>query len=269
MPTNSDKKISELPAASSLELEDLLAVVHDGVTSRITLRDLIKELNIVIPQPRIKIRRDTDNSNFGHDQVFAFWEGGDNRFMKHNPEFWLYRYKKAGVRSYVNKEDGNRVTEWRKKRFVHPSHQHGNKYDDARLFGGEQIIEINGQKNYIPARNTEWPVDVTAMAETHLNLEPWKYFRVHGMDEFVGIEPDTFPYRDQLTPRGTGSSKARFVVFKVRIAIDNPDPTDRSNPKLFGPFSETFILYPYKRSGMIRSLKYFLGPEASPQLRQL
>lgn len=269
MPTNSDKKISQLPAASSLELDDLLAVVHDGVTSRITLRDLIKELNIDIPQPRIKIRRDTDRTNFGHDQVYASWEGGDNRFLKHKPEFWLYRYKKAALRSYINKEDGKRVNEWRKKRFVHPSHQHGANYGGERLFGGGQIIQINGQKNPIPSRNTEWGVDDTAMLETELDLKPWTYFRVKGMDEFAGIAPDTFPYQDQLTPRGTGSAKSRFVVFKVRIAINNPDEHDTQNPKLFGPFSETFILYPYKRGNLIRSMKYFLGPEASPQLRQL
>lgn len=270
----SDKKISELPPVSNLSLDDLLAVVNEGETRHLRLRQLIQELQLDIPQPRIKIRKDHDNQHFGHDQVFAFWEGSDSRFLKFNPEFWLYRYKKAELRSFVNKETGKRERGWRKKRFVHPSHNHGSKYfrDDngqvkgTNRFDGEQIIQIGGQKNRIPSRNTEWTVGANPLAETHLNLSPWTYYRNSKMDPFLGLDPSAdFPSAEQLTPRGTGSSKSRFVVFKVRIAIDNPDP-DSSEPKLFGPFSETFILYPYKNNGLYRALKYFLGAESAPQL---
>ena len=84
----SDKKISELDLAGALNLDDLLALVQDGETKRVTLRQLINELQLNIPQPRIKIRRDTDKGNFGHDSVSAYWEGSDARFMKYNPEYW-------------------------------------------------------------------------------------------------------------------------------------------------------------------------------------
>jgi len=272
----SDKKISELPPVSTLSLDDLLAVVNEGETRHIRLRQLIQELQLDIPQPRIKIRKDVDGQYFGHDQVFAFWEGSDNRFLKFNPEFWLYRYKKAELKSFVNKESGKRERVWRKKRFVHPSHNHGAKYfreEDGKTrgtsrFDGEQMIQFKGEKKRIPSRNTEWAVGTNPLNETHLDLAPWTYYRTAKMDPFLGLNPQAdFPMDDQPTPRGTGSSKSRFVVFKVRIAIDNPDPSS-DEPKLFGPFSETFILYPHKRDRMYRSLKYYLGAEAAPQLRK-
>ena len=272
----SDKKISELPPVSTLSLDDLLAVVNEGETRHIRLRQLISELQLDIPQPRIKIRKDVDNSYFGHDQVFAYWEGVDSRFLKYNPEFWLYRYKKAELRSFVNKESGQRERVWRKKRFVHPSHNHGSKYSrtvegdpaGTRRFDGEQMIQIAGEKRRIPSRNTEWAVSSAPLVETHLNLAPWTYYRNSTMDPFLGLDPDAdFPMAEQPRPRGTGSSKSRLMVFKVRIAIDNPD-SGSSEPKLFGPFSETFILYPHKRDKLYRNLKYFLGAEAAPQLRR-
>lgn len=268
----SDKKISELTPASALNLDDLLALVQDGETRRVSLRKLINELQLNIPQPRIKIRKDTDNSHFGHNQVIANWEGSDARFMKYNPEYWLYRYKRADLKSFVNKESGNREQVWRKRRFVHPSHQHGNKYaqvsgDGSKLFDGEQKIQIGGSSGLIPSRNTEWDVDAEPLGETILDLAPWTYFRVNGMDPFAGIAPDGFPLSSQPSPRGTGSNRSRMVVFKVRIAIDNPDE-DPAYPKIFGPFSETFILYPLKFDNIWTHLSYFLGPEASPGLHK-
>ncbi|MEM0997091.1 MAG: hypothetical protein AAGN35_08430 [Bacteroidota bacterium] len=271
-----DKRITELPAAGELTLDDLLAVVHNGVTSRVTLRDLIKELQIDIPQPRIRIRRDIEKTNFGHDEVFAYWEGSDNRFLKYNPEFWLYRYKKAQLRTIINKETNNREKRWVKKRFVHPSHQHGQgKLSDSdptdltqgpRYYGGAYAVPTGSGVQTIAIRNTEWAVDSDPFSETKLNLEPWKWYRVKGMASNAMISPQSFPRAEQPTPRGTGSSKSRMVVFKARIAIDNPHP-ESGHPKIFGPFSETFILYPHKSGGLYRGFKFFLGSEGAPQLR--
>ncbi|MBL0019609.1 MAG: hypothetical protein IPP17_25060 [Bacteroidetes bacterium] len=85
---NEDKKISELPLAVNLALDDLLAVVHEGVTSKISLRALISEMQFQIPQPRIKIKRDFANEHYGHDQVYASWEGSDEKFLKFGPKFF-------------------------------------------------------------------------------------------------------------------------------------------------------------------------------------
>ena len=118
----------------------------------------------------------------------------------------------------------------------------------------------------IPSRNTEWAVNSAPLDETELDLAPWTYFRISGMDPFTGIAPDDFPLETQPSPRGTGSNRARMVVFKVRIAIDNPDENP-AYPKLFGPFSETFVLYAHKRSGSEWThLTYVLGPEGNPEL---
>jgi hypothetical protein len=174
---SSDKKISELPFAPSLDLEDTLPVVHGGQTNQVKLRDLIAELQITVPQPRIKIYRDTERKNFGHDIVAAFWEGSDDKFLKYNPEFWLYRYKKAGLKGTSNREPST-VDErfvWLPKRFVHPSHRHGEEYIDEsgkgfRYYAGEQIIKIGGVSGRIPSRNTEWPIGARPMLETTLEL---------------------------------------------------------------------------------------------------
>ena len=85
------------------------------------------------------------------------------------------------------------------------------------------------------------------------------------MNQFTGIAPDDFPLSLQPSPRGTGTTRSRMVVFKVRIAIDNPDD-DPAYPKIFGPFSETFILYPFKEGGEWTHMTYVLGPEAKPGL---
>ena len=302
---NGDKKISELPLASNLGLDDLLAVVHDGVTSKVSLRSLISELQVTIPQPRIKIRhifpKDLATSVdeyilHKHDMVYAFWEGDDDKFLKYNPKFFLYRYKKADVKIVQNNVTGVRRTVLMKKRFVHPSHAHGKDYmvnvgsviQGSPYFAGVQSANSHGIVTQIAPRNTEWALNPKPMLETHLDLAPWSYFRIpkgnrpggpikrvsggSTNDQFSLIDkdeelgPDSFPSEFQPIPRGTGSKKSRFIVFKVRIAIDNPNP-DSKMPKLFGPFSETFILYPHKEKSAWTNLRYFLGPEASPRLR--
>ncbi len=272
---NEDKKISELPLAANLALDDLLAVVHEGVTSKISLRALISEMQFQIPQPRIKIKRDFANEHYGHDQVYASWEGSDEKFLKFGPKFFLYRYKKAELRTFLNKKTENRDAVFMKKRFVHPSHQHGADYfrtsgsvvSGARYFDGGQFATIRGLTQSIPSRNTEWDVSTHPFDETHLDLGPWSYYRTEGMtNPHLGLEPDDFPMEKQPWPRGTGTMKSRLQVFKVRIAIDNPD-LNSDQPKLFGPFSETFVLYPHKDGSLWTSLRYFLGPEASPKLR--
>lgn len=272
---NDDKKISELPDAPNLALDDLLPVVHNGVTSKVTLRALINEMQFQIPQPRIKIKRDYENENHGHDQVYAFWEGSDDKFLKFNPKFFLYRYRAAGMRTFRNKLTNNKDIVMMKRRFVHPSHDHGSDYSrtvgvtvkGTRQFDGGQYATISGVTQLIPSRSTEWEVGNLPLVETELDLGPWSYFRTAAMiDPFAGLAPDDFPLATQPWPRGAGSKKTRFVVFKVRIAIDNPNP-DSDQPKLFGPFSETFILYPYKEETSWSSMRYFLGPEASPRLR--
>lgn len=270
---SSDKKISELPFAESLDLEDTLPVVHENQTHQVKLRDLIAELQIAIPQPRIKIYRDIDKANYGHDIVRAFWEGSDDKFLKYNPEFWLYRYKKAGLRGISPGEASstNDKYEWRPKRFVHPSHQHGTEYvtntgKGQRYYAGEQMIMVGGVLQRIPSRNTEWTVGAKPMAETVLDLSPWTYYRSFDSDPVVGVLPTGFPTPTPLSVRGTGSANSRLCVFKVRIAIDNPD-TSSAFPKLFGPFSETFICFPFRADKQYRGFKYYLGGEAAPRLR--
>lgn len=271
---SSDKKISELPLASSLDLEDTLPVVHANQTQQVKLRDLIAELQMVIPQPRIKIYRDISRKNFGHDIVKAFWEGPDDKFLKYNPEFWLYRYKKAGLRGVTNRLPSSVIEdryEWRPKRFVHPSHQHGVEYiteegKGLRYYGGEQMVRVGTNLVRLPSRNTEWAVGAKPMVETELNLSPWTYYRTSVTDPVLGVEPDKFPMAEQPSVRGTGSANSRLCVFKVRIAIDNPD-TKSEFPKLFGPFSETFICFPFKVDKDYTGFKYFLGSEAAPRLR--
>jgi hypothetical protein len=270
---SSDKKISELPMASSLDLDDTLPVVHANQTQQIKLRDLIAELQVNIPQPRIKIYRDIDKRNFGHDIVHAFWEGSDDKFLKYNPEFWLYRYKKAGLRGVSSGESSSVDDryEWRPKRFVHPSHQHGTEYlteagKGLRYYSGEQMIRVGTDLVRIASRNTEWAVGAKPMAETVLDLSPWTYYRTSVSDPALGVEPDKFPMQEQPSVRGTASAYSRLCIFKVRIAIDNPD-TKSEFPKLFGAFSETFICFPFRADKEYKGFKYYLGSEAAPRLR--
>jgi hypothetical protein len=263
-----DKRISELQPATNLNLEDVLPLVNNGVTRKVSLRELINELQINIPQPRIKIAKASEKYS-GHEMIFASWEGSDSSFLKFQPEFWLYRYKKADFRTTPTKESTERRKSERKKRFVHPSHHHGEAHMIANgkgssLYAGAQIISIKGQKGEIAPRNTEWPVGQYPLQEIHLDLDPWKYYRLPKMDPFVGLDP-ILSTEEQPVPRGVNDARARLVVFKVRIAINNPD--DKSPvTKLFGPFSETFICYPAKTEKIFDRFRYFLGAESSPAL---
>jgi hypothetical protein len=278
--SNSDKKITELPLASPLSLDDIFAVVQNGVTSQITLGEMMKSMRLTIPQPRVKILpgkgKGKDEDDAEHDQVFASWEGSDTNFLQFNPEFWLYRYRKSDTAKHNSKVKKGDLYEVRKKRFVHPSHMHGGiKVEKAKLrveentnyYKGEQVLLIKGEKEYLPGRQTEWAVSKDAYALTELLIEPWKYFRMKGLTGAETMMPKHFPTASQPMVKGTGSKNARMAVFKLRISIDNPDPKS-PQPKLFGPFSETFIYYPNKFEGMFVNLKCFLGAEASPMLRR-
>jgi hypothetical protein len=286
-----DRKISELPLVKEVLLDDIIPIVHAGVTSHVALRTLISELNLSIPQPRIKISAVRAKESQGHDMVFASWDGSNDNFLKYNPQFWLYRYRKADYTTHFDKRFGQSDSQWRKKRFVHPSHMHGFKYISTglqlavneqirrisslaseksavtNLYSGQQLVLIDGVKTPLPYRQTEWKVATTPYTETTLLIEPWKYFRVKGQNGAETMGRNDFPTREQPMPKGTGTKSARMVVFKVRIAIDNPD-RDPKQPKLFGPFSETFIFYPHKIGDFYTSLKCFLGEEASPMLRR-
>jgi hypothetical protein len=281
---NSDKKITELPIATELQQDDVLAIVQNGLTSQVSLATLREQMQmqLSIPQARIKVARDNTGAHDGHDRVFASWEGSDTNFLKFNPEFWLYRYRKADFakrknpikKKIVEGEEGIEKEQQyiaRKKRFVHPSHMHGIDEDGEKsathLYKGEQIVVIDGEKHLLPARATEWPVEKVPYRETLLSIEPWKYFKLQGQSGQETLHPKEFPLERQPVPKGAHSGNARMVVFKVRIAIDNP-AKDPMQPKLFGPFSETFIFFPHRVKGYFVNLKCYLGEEAAPSLRR-
>lgn len=307
-----DKKITELPPVSSISMDDIVPIVHQGITSQVTLRALIGELNMSIPQPRIKISAARSGQSHTHDQVFAFWDSTDDKFLKHNPQFWLYRYRKADNSAAKFAKSVDQKALWRKKRFVHPSHLHGLvnvkgkdlramvefgtnsnsldtgllvdnnlrfkstnilnprplpiQHEHTNLYKGQQMVMVDGLLTRLPGRQTEWRVDAAPFKETALAIEPWKYFRVQGQNGAQTLNATDFPLKKQPIPKGTGTSSARMVVFKLRIAIDNPDVNSKQS-KLFGPFSETFIFYPHKVGEDFLGLKCFLGEEASPMLR--
>ncbi len=308
-----DKKITELPPVSSISMDDIVPIVHQGITSQVTLRALIGELNMSIPQPRIKISAARSGQSHTHDQVFAFWDSTDDKFLKHNPQFWLYRYRKADNSAAKFAKSIDQKALWRKKRFVHPSHLHGLvnvkqkdiqtgielnlnlrslnpglvtennlksvstttilnprllpiAHEHTNLYKGQQMVMVDGLLTRLPGRQTEWRVNAAPFKETALAIEPWKYFRVQGQNGAQTLNATDFPLKKQPIPKGTGTSSARMVVFKLRIAIDNPDVNSKQS-KLFGPFSETFIFYPHKIGEDFVSLKCYLGEEASPMLR--
>src|SRR5690606_24096297 len=113
-------------------------------------------------------------------------------------------------------------------------------------------------------RETQWSIGSLPFLEKKLDIQPWLWFKGFNSGNAFSQEYKNLP---MLT--GTTNLGKKLQVFKLRIAIDNPDINERKKiPKIFGPFSDAFILYPSKEFGKYRRFKYFLESEAAPQLRR-
>jgi hypothetical protein len=174
----------------------------DGQAWRSLTHDPDASKALFIPQPRIECSA---------DNLFAWWEEGpDNRFLSHEPVFWLYRYKSRIKQTFADKTKKSRI---KPKHWAHTGHR---------------------DMSHNNPRNTEFQVAGVAGKKQLLNIEPLKWFRPLPGNGVAGY----------FIPKGQGISPVpkkayfnrRFEYFRLRIVV-------RVQGQLvFGPFSEVFSM---------------------------
>lgn len=192
---------------------------HDGKGWRSLTHDQTANREIFVPEPQIECTA---------DRLYAFWDDCmDTRFLNHNPQIWLYRYKSRIKQTY---KDRTKRTRLKPKKWAHTTNLDSESHNNPR--------------------RTEFPLNRTAQSKQLINIEPLKWFKPIPND-------DPGNYR---IPRGQGVNPVpekryfnrRFEYFKLRIVLDV------DGKKVFGPFSETFSLgyrRRYTRSARLKRYK--------------
>lgn len=173
--------------------------------------------DIIIPSVDFMATRTGDGL-----EVYGMWRPQAFTFLKLNPEIWLYRYKRA-------KQDPN--TNFRHKRFVHPSHLNGVKYPGSNLYSGDTRVPMT----------TEWSLPQQPFEKVLLDAN-W-------LDYFGGNGGGDRPYDGHNL---SGSGRSEKIVFRFGIVIDNPHAeTQEKYKKLHGPLSESELVI-YKTGSELR-----------------
>lgn len=161
-------------------------------------------------------------------EVFAFWRPQSFDFLEHNPEVWLYRYKRSR-----KKRAGSKT---KRKKFVHPVHLWGEKHEGRNFYSGRPDV-INRAEHMDdpkvplldpPRRESEWGCPIAPFEKMLLDTDWDKWFR-------------------ELKPAGLGresnSNLAEKEIFRFGIVIDNPNEENNTRyPKLHGPMSNSELV---------------------------
>jgi hypothetical protein len=164
-------------------------------------------------------------------EVFAFWRPQNFDFLQYNPEVWLYRYKRSRKKplgtDYMIK----------RKKFVHPVHLWGEKYEASNLYSGRPDItnkllnEEDPKENPLldpPRRESEWDCPTAPFEKLFLATDWDKWFR--------GSKP-----AGQGTPHEYNAAEKE--IFRFGIVIDNTnEETNTRYPKLHGPLSNSELV---------------------------
>jgi hypothetical protein len=164
-------------------------------------------------------------------EVFTFWRPQSFDFLQYNPEVWLYRYKRSR-----KKPIGDDYAIKRKK-FVHPVHLWGEKYEGSNLYAGRPDItnrylnELDPKGNPLldpPRRESEWDCPTAPFEKLLLDTDWNNWFR--------GAKP-----AGQGTPHGYNAAEKE--IFRFGIVIDNPNEENNTRyPKLHGPMSNSELV---------------------------
>lgn len=215
--------------------------------------------------------------------MLSFPDTEDRRFLDYDPEYWLFRYKRikhdelSSSKTWVHPSHLNGANYPNSRWFsgghsfqYYPLTPPSTGTGDGQMSmgeGGEAQAQQTASsppptgpqtRFVIEGRETEWPIFPTmGNYWTMLNFKPnlWYSRRVNldAMDisQHVRTAPEDFtsneirvdpPYH-ALKPTGRSGKHNRSQLFRVAIAIRNPDE-DASCPRLIGPMSDIFRLKP-------------------------
>ena len=227
-----------------------------------------KSGRVAIPQPQIFIQKRSLAQN---DEVYAHWLPNQSEAVRRTIKnfisdgkivrYYLFRFKKNGARI----EDGVHICDTGQK-WVHPSHQNGVNFVGRTMYNGQNF---NTQGQLIQGRNTEFNIDTNPYKKTRIDLIPEMWFNERGTN-FTG--PIVLPLNHNLVYATSNQSsyKSKIQIFKIAIGITDENQSSNTNeprsevPVYFGPFSDQFVVYPFRNNGgtVVEAFKMRLGSES-------
>jgi len=207
-------------------------VDESNTSSGCTCETTVVSTSVHIPQLKLavkKIYQTSDGSRIDYptDRMFVSWQSNDFNFMLHNPEIWLFRYKKGTV-----KNDSESVKLLKTKKMVHPPHLNGIKYPGSNFYAGTSVNYFD--KPY----ETEFSFNATPdnFFEVPIKIQDF-FYKIDNKGHFSAVERDT-RLRRQFNYYASGSSN-QSIVAALAIVINNPN-VSVNNPKIIGQFSNLF-----------------------------
>lgn len=274
-----DKKISQLTPAPTLPLnpDTQVEIAVPDISSptgystfRTPITDLSKKV-VQIPNLQLGLSMGRHDEQNTIPKIRAYFNPCDTEFLNHNPQIWLFRFKKSKgkrVNGFFRVKDSR----LRKSHnhFCHTVHQNGVNFPGSNLYGGK-IQDAGGTD--LPGRDTEFgcPTQFYETLELGVNPDQWVssplsypftlniptygdrfvsnayFYGVAAKDNSLPVPP--------YSP-GKLNKGPRSLVFCFAIVIDNPDTTSPYK-KLIGPMSDIVVYFPqYIKSGDPNEFRY-------------
>lgn len=174
------------------------------------------------------------------DTLRCFWQGNNREFLNHNPEIWLFRYKRNSRKTIT----ADQYFIKKSKKWAHPPHLNGLKYGSSNFFTGPIRHKVASIASY--GYHTEF-------AMTNLNALSKMVIPVNEFEFVYGTDNNNIAYllnassffdwdksriRFVTKPQQTHSNLS--LAFRFAIVIDNPN--DENCPKLIGELSDPVYL---------------------------
>lgn len=233
-----NKKINQLPSATSVGNGDVTVIYQNGVTKQIPVSQIGGGGGgIEIPKPQLHI----GSFNGQSTQTLSVYYNhvGSNEWLNHNPQLWLERFitrRKKGIGSGNYKRPGNK--------WVHPTDANSTNviYNDLgqKMYAGQTDIPLT----------SEWSVPSTWKTNTILpnfNFDALPYWRYNHHEITYNSWPVDIVSEgiNLLLVNPTGQSNplnTHTCWFRFRFVIQDPNNSGRI---LMG--TESDIIKSYKQ----------------------
>ena len=238
-----NKKINQLPSATSVGNGDVTVIYQNGITKQIPVSQIggggSTGGGIEIPTPIMQVGKYEDSIK-SNKLFYQYYPVSNSSWLDHSPMIFLFRYVGRKIRK-VN--DIKRISP---TGFKHPRPIVDRGFLIRNDFG---IIHNYDSQNGV---HSEWTVSSTLKPYQHTELidfAPYEFFtgsagRMQSMNFPVDLNPndDAKYYMDAVRPSGRRYTQMnRSAFFEFRFGIRNPNNTDEV---IFGNASNRIKAFP-------------------------
>ena len=232
-----NKKINQLPSATSVGTGDVTVIYQNGVTKQIPVSQIGgggSGGGLVIPKPELRIGRFT---SAGTQELSVYYNHIEtNDWLSHNPQLWIERLvtkRKKKVGKGVYKPSPNK--------WVHPTcaNSSNNIHNDLgqKMYSGQTDIPLT----------TEWTIPSTWKTNTRLPdftfdaLTYWRYLGPISFNQWpVELESNNIDPHGIHPTSQSNPNHAKSAWFRFRFVIQDPN---HSNRVILGPESDIIKSY--------------------------